>query len=83
MRDRTTSDLSLKAFAKNWLETGPLLDAMRSREVAALTEEEARRQTLTLLALWRPGFNQPMSGLVAQQAGFRKLERYLQARIGR
>jgi hypothetical protein len=81
MRDKTTSGRSLKAFAENWRETGPLLDAIRSREVAALTEEQARQQTLTLLALWRPGFNQPTSGLVEQQEGFRKLELYLQARI--
>jgi len=51
MRDKTAPATSLKSFAENWLETGPVLDAMRSREVAALTEEQARQQTLTLLAL--------------------------------
>ena len=81
MRDKTAPGTSLKSFAENWLETGPVLDAIRSREVAALTEEQARQQTLTLLALWRPGFNQPTSGLVEQQDGFRKLELYRQARI--
>jgi len=81
MRDKTAPATSLKSFAENWLETGPVLDAMRSREVAALTEEQARQQILTLLALWRPGFNQPTSGLLEQHDGFRKLELYLQARI--
>jgi len=51
MRDETAPGASLKSFAENWLETGPVVDAMRSREVAALTEEQARQQTLTLLAL--------------------------------
>ena len=81
MRDKTAPGTSLKSFAENWLETGPILDAIRSREVAALTEEQARQQTLTLFALWRPGFDQPTSGLVEQQDGFRKLELYLQARM--
>ena len=81
MKDKNAHDTSLKSFAENWRETGPVLDAIRSREVAALTEEQARQQTLTLLALWRPGFNQPTSGLVEQQEGFRKLELYLPARI--
>jgi hypothetical protein len=81
MKDKIAADTSLKSFAENWRETGPVLDAIRGREVAALTQEQARQQTLALFSLWRPGFNQAMSGLVEQQDGFRKLELYLQARI--
>jgi hypothetical protein len=67
---------SLKSFAQDWRQTGPVLEAIRLREIAALGDEQARRQTLALLALWKPGFNRPDSGLVQQQEGFRKLQRY-------
>ena len=80
MKDKNARDTSLKSFAENWRETGPVLDAIRSREVAALTQEQARQQTLALFGLWRPGFDKAMSGLVEQQDGFRKLELYLQAK---
>jgi hypothetical protein len=72
---------SLKAFARAWQETGPLLELIRNREVSSLTDEEARQQTLTLLALWKPGFNRPTSGLIQQQEGFRKLEEYLNREV--
>jgi hypothetical protein len=78
---KSTDKTSLKAFAKTWQETGPLLEVIRNREVSALTEEEARQQTLTLLALWKPGFNRPTSGLIQQQEGFRKLEEYLNREV--
>jgi len=68
---------SLKAFAKNWSETGRLLEEIRFRELATLTEEKAKQQTITLFALWRPGFSRNTSGLVEQQEGFQKLERSL------
>jgi hypothetical protein len=68
---------SLKAFAKDWVQTGPLLEQIRYRELAALTEEKAKQQTLALFALWKPGFNRNTSGLVEQQEGFQKLEKHL------
>ena len=37
MKDKNAVDTSLKSFAENWRETG-LLDAIRGREVAALTQ---------------------------------------------
>ena len=38
MKDKNARDTSLKSFAENWRETGPVLDAIRSREVATLTQ---------------------------------------------
>jgi hypothetical protein len=66
---------SLKAFAEDWRETGPLLEEIRLRQLAVLTEEKAKQQTIALFALWKPGFNQNTSGLVEQQEGFQKLEK--------
>lgn len=66
---------SLKAFAKDWVQTGPLLEQIRYRELASLTEEKAKQQTIALFALWKPGFNRKTSGLVEQQEGFQKLEK--------
>ena len=70
---------SLAYFARNWRITGPRLEEIRLREVAALEPQKARRQTLSLLALWKPGFNRPLSGLVQQQIAFRQLERFRKA----
>jgi len=66
---------SLKAFAENWRETGPLLEEIRLRQLAVLTEEKGKQQTIALFALWKPGFNRNTSGLVEQQEGFQKLEK--------
>ena len=69
MKDKNARDTSLKSFAENWRETGPVLDAIRSREVAALTQEQARQQTLALFGLWRPSSaGMPVSPLSLQRS---------------
>jgi hypothetical protein len=68
---------SLEAFAEDWIQTGPLLEQIRYRELAALTEENAKQRTMALFALWKSGFNRNTSGLVEQQEGFQKLEKHL------
>jgi len=75
-RDKT----SLRAFAEDWAQTGPLLEQIRFRELAALTEENAKQMTLALFALWKPVLDRSTSGLVEQQKGFLKLQDYLSTR---
>ena len=64
----------MKAWVRQWQDTGDWLATVRVKEVAALTSEQALAQTRSLLGLngyWRA---LPLSsGLEDQQALFQKL----------
>jgi len=69
------SDEKLRAWVQNWLELGPILEAIRRRELEALTEAQVREATLDLLTSPVPADLPPRheSGLVEQQRWFSKL----------
>ena len=55
-----------------WKAAGPALDAQRRSELSALSDEDARRATLDLFALWRPpAVDDYGAELVGQQVVFR------------
>jgi hypothetical protein len=45
----------MRRWLDNWRRTGPLLDAERHARIAALTDEEAWRESQSLLTAWEPG----------------------------
>ena len=68
------SQEQMKAWVRQWCETGDLLAVVQTHEVAALTHERALAQTRDLLEFeeaWRA--DPHSSGLVEQQALFQKL----------
>jgi hypothetical protein len=69
------SDEKLRAWVQNWIELGPILEAIRRRELEAMTEAQVREAALDLLTLPIPADLPPRieSGLVEQQRWFRKL----------
>jgi hypothetical protein len=69
------SDLQLRAWARNWIELGPILEAIRWRELEAMTESEVRQAALDVLTMPLPADLPPrlQSGLVEQQRWFSKL----------
>jgi len=55
-----------------WKVAGPALDAQRRSELSTLSDEDARRATLDLFALWRPSaIDEFGAELVEQQRVFR------------
>ena len=55
-----------------WKVAGPALEAQRWAELSRLTDEDARRATLDLFALWRPSASDEFGAeLVEQQRVFR------------
>ncbi len=55
-----------------WKVAGPALEAQRWSELSRLTDEDARRATLDLFALWRPSaIDEFGAELVEQQRVFR------------
>lgn len=55
-----------------WKVAGPALEAQRWAELSRLTDEDARRATLDLFALWRPSAVDDCGAeLVEQQRVFR------------
>jgi len=61
----------LPEWVDTWRNTGRLLDAERAARLAAMTEDEARRMSLALLDLWRPGArDEEGAELVAHQRLF-------------
>ena len=55
-----------------WKVAGPALEAQRWAELSRLTDEDARRATLDLFALWRPSaIDEFGAELVEQQRVFR------------
>lgn len=70
----TPSQEQMKAWVRQWRETGDWLAVVQTREVAALTHEQALAQTRALLELEQTWRADPLSsGLVEQQALFQKL----------
>jgi hypothetical protein len=69
------SDPQLRAWAQNWIELGPILEAIRRRELEAMTESEIRQAALDLLTMPLPADLPPrlQSGLVEQQRWFSRL----------
>jgi len=55
-----------------WKVAGPALEAQRWAELSRLSDEDARRATLDLFALWRPSaIDEFGAELVEQQRVFR------------
>ena len=69
------SDTNLKRWAQTWETAGEALDALRRRELAAMTDDDARRAIADLFAD-AVMFDLPprtTSGLVEQQRLFSRL----------
>jgi hypothetical protein len=69
------SDTELKRWAETWERAGRELDALRRRELRAMTDEQAKAAALDLLTMPLPEDLPPRdgSGLVEQQRRFSKL----------
>lgn len=66
------SDAKLRAWVQNWIELGPILEAIRRRELEAMTDAQVREAALDLLTIPIPADVPPRleSGLVEQQHWF-------------
>lgn len=69
------SDDQLRAWVQNWIELGPILDAIRRQELEAMTDAQVREAALDLLTFPIPADLPPRieSGLVEQQRWFSRL----------
>ena len=69
------SDALTRAWVQNWIELGPILEAIRRRELEAMTDAQIREAALDLLTFPMPADLPPRleSGLVEQQFWFSKL----------
>ncbi len=69
------SDAQLRAWVKNWIELGPILEDIRRRELEAMTDEQIREAAFDMLTFPIPADLPPRleSGLVEQQRWFSKL----------
>lgn len=69
------SDADLKRWAETWERAGRELEALRRRELQAMTDEQAKAAALDLLTMPLPEDLPPRdgSGLVEQQRLFSKL----------
>lgn len=69
------SDDRLRAWVQNWIELGPILEAIKRRELEAMTDTQAREAALDLLTFPIPADLPPRteSGLVEQQRWFSRL----------
>ncbi|TAN48169.1 MAG: hypothetical protein EPN19_16450 [Betaproteobacteria bacterium] len=70
-------DTLLRDWVRRWADTGKELEAIRRRELEAMTDEQAREAALDLLTMPLPVDLPPRleSGLVEQQRWFSKLRR--------
>lgn len=68
------SDDQLRAWVQNWIELGPILEAIKRRELEAMTDDQAREAAADLLSFPLPADLPPRldSGLVEQQYWFSK-----------
>jgi hypothetical protein len=73
-----SDDRDAQTFASTWMRTGAELEAVRLRELRALTELDAARRFARLL--WKPTGEalRPESGLVEQQRIFARLRASLE-----
>jgi hypothetical protein len=69
------SDPKLRAWVQNWKELGPILEAIKRRELEAMTDADVRAHVEALFAGWYPADVPPRleSGLVIQQRWFAKV----------
>ncbi len=72
-----------RAWVRIWKKAGPILAGIQAQELAAITEDRARRAILDVLDLWAPPEEPSMSsGLVEQQRHFARFQRVLQKGAG-
>jgi hypothetical protein len=68
------SDPQLRAWAQNWIELGPILEAIKRRELEAMTDADVRAHVEALFAGVNPAEcdfpPRHESGLVQQQRWF-------------
>ncbi len=69
------SDTNLKRWVQTWATAGEALDALRRRELAAMTDDDARRAIADLFtdAVMFDLLPRATSGLVEQQRLFSRL----------
>jgi hypothetical protein len=69
------ADAELKRWAETWERAGRELDALRRKELQAMTDEQAKAAALDLLTIPLPEGLPPRdgSGLVEQQRRFSRL----------
>ena len=61
----------MRQWLENWRRVGPLLEEERRQRVAALTDDEAWRESQGLLGWWDPAMTGDAGeGLLLQQAVF-------------
>ena len=61
----------MRQWLENWRSVGPLLERERRQRVAALTDDEAWRESQGLLEWWDPTMTGDAGeGLLLQQAAF-------------
>ncbi|MBM3508355.1 MAG: hypothetical protein FJX64_11805 [Alphaproteobacteria bacterium] len=63
-------------WIRTWAEAGPALEAIRRRELEAMTDAQAKAAALDLLSMPLPADQTPRpgSGLVEQQRWFARLQ---------
>lgn len=63
----------MRAWVENWKRVGPELEAIKRRELRAMTEEEGTKRALRVMsARVKPRWRDSSSGLIEQQRLFRK-----------
>jgi hypothetical protein len=69
------SDALIRKWVETWAEAGKELEAIKRRELEAMTDKQAREAALDLLTMPLPADLPPRieSGLVEQQRWFSKL----------
>ena len=61
----------MRQWVDHWKVVGPILEAERWARLLATSEDDLRRQSLDLLALWQPGVaGDDGEGIVLQQRVF-------------
>ena len=70
-------DAKLRAWVQNWIELGPKLEAIKRRELEAMTDADVRAHVHALFTGWHPTDAETIrdSGLVEQQRWFAKAHR--------
>ena len=68
------TDTKLRAWVQNWIELGPILEAIKRRELEAMTDADVRAHVEALFTGWYPADLPPRldSGMVEQQRWFAK-----------
>lgn len=73
------SDKQLRAWVRNWVELGPILEGIRRRELEAMTDADVRAHVHALFSGFNPAeWGVPLrrdSGLVQLQRWFAKARR--------